>query len=149
MLRVYYDTCCMGRLHDESRELRVSDERQIMLRLVGDAVFRRRYLWIGSTWLIREMRDNPDPLTRRKNLERVKDWDELVVVDRRILSSGTALAGWGLPEKDAVHVACALQSQCDRLVTVDDRLRRACGRLGARLGLSVIGLQEFLLELAQ
>jgi predicted nucleic acid-binding protein len=47
-----------------------------------------------------------------------------VVENPELLETAKALAALGIPSKDALHVACAIEAGCDYFVTTDDILLR-------------------------
>ena len=126
-MKIYLDACCLSRLTDDQRQMRVRDEAEAIERILSK-VRNGLLKWVSSTVLNLEISRNPDP-------ERRRDAEALVAFANEVLapSSSTAdlaarIQDLGIGSFDALHVAIADESGVDVFLTTDDDLLRRSRR---------------------
>lgn len=127
MITVYLDACCLNRPFDDQSQDRIRLESEAVLLILGH-IHRGDWRWISSEVLRFEIAGNPDAERRRRVEVLVASATESVPLDGRIELRGTELEGLGFSAFDALHLACAEQSEADVFLTTDDGLLRRAGR---------------------
>ena len=122
-LKLYLDMCCFNRPYDNQQQTRIHLESLAKLHIQqllanGDLDF------VWSFILELENSKNPYSL-RRETIQKfsyrcVQYVDESNAAD--VLQIAKPILASGVREKDAMHVACAIQASCDYFLTTDDRL---------------------------
>ena len=134
---VYLDTCCLNRLFDDQRQLRVRLETEAV-RAVLQAVVAGDVRWLGSTAVDLEVGANP-------NAERRQRVGALAVLATDRIDLGEADRGRarafeaaGLRAFDALHLTAAERGGADALLTTDDRFVQRAARLAGTLRVRVL-----------
>lgn len=123
-MRVYLDNCCYNRPYDDQDQLRIYLETQAKLEIQSEIRHGRLELAV-SYWSFYENSMNPSD-TRRKQIYNFQRRFATVyvseLIDDKILQMAVDIEKTGIKHKDACHVACAIISHSDYLITTDDRL---------------------------
>jgi predicted nucleic acid-binding protein len=123
-MRIYLDVCCFKRPYDDQSQLRVKLETEAKL-FIQQEILTGNYELVWSYVL--EYENNNNPYEERRNA--IKDWKEVAKVfcteNRQILEFAEGLYKLGIRTKDALHVACAVQSGVDYFITTDKKLLHA------------------------
>ena len=68
-----------------------------------------------------ELENNANPYEERRNA--IAPWKDIAIEHRAssddILSTGQRIMAHGIKAKDALHLACAVESGCDYFITTD------------------------------
>jgi predicted nucleic acid-binding protein len=114
----------------------MDDQAQERIRLESEAV---RLLieqcsagadaWVGSDVLHAEIARNPNEEQRAIVLALLRFADENIAADDRSWETARRYAEQTLGAIDALHLAVALQAECDVLLTTDDAFLQKAGRL--------------------
>ena len=120
-IRVYLDNCCYNRPFDDQKQIRVFLETQAKLHiqnLIGNARLELAYSYMS----VFENRNNPNT----DNSKIIEDFfvyaaffvdpDQEEVVETKAEQIKTQ----GIKNKDAIHLACAIEANCDYFITTDD-----------------------------
>lgn len=129
---VYLDVCCLNRLFDEQRQLRVRLETEAV-RAVLHAVVSGRVRWLSSTAVDLEIARNPNAERRRQVAALAALATDRAVLDEADRARARAFAAEGLGAFDALHLVAAERGRANSLLTTDDRFVRRAARLGATL----------------
>ena len=142
IMRVYLDNCCYNRPFDPSVQTRVQVETICKLAVQFMMATRKvEYVW--SEMLDYEVSQNPSLKRQMAILRWVSGAVENVALDDVVYARAAELEKSGIKTKDAIHLASAEQSECDWLLTTDDRfIRRAQGNTDVRVATPV----EFIME---
>ena len=142
IMRVYLDNCCYNRPFDPSVQTRVQVETICKLAVQFMMATRKvEYVW--SEMLDYEVSQNPSLKRQMAILRWVSGAVENVALDDVVYARAAELEKSGIKTKDAIHLASAEQSECDWLLTTDDRfIRRAQGNTEVRVATPV----EFIME---
>jgi len=120
-MRVYLDNCSFNRPFDDQSQLRIQLEAEAKL-------FIQRKVREGGlelTWsYILDYESQANPFDERR--EAIQAWKKHAVIDidetQGILAKAQILTALGLKSKDALHIACAIEMQCDYFITTDDQI---------------------------
>ena len=142
IMRVYLDNCCYNRPFDPSVQTRVQVETICKLAVQFMMATRKvEYVW--SEMLDYEVSQNPSLKRQMAILRWVSGAVENVALDDVVYARAAELEKSGIKTKDAIHLASAEQSECDWLLTTDDRfIRRAQGNTDVRVATPM----EFIME---
>ena len=145
-MKVYLDVCCLNRLFDDQRQLRVATETAAIERLL-ERVAQGVLIDVSSAMAEAEIERMPDADRRRKVSAMLPDVRRIMPLTDALLDAAEKLrrAGFGLA--DAVHLAAAARWNVDVFLSVDDRLLRAAKRNRAKLSFRVLNPVAFLQEL--
>ncbi len=122
---VYFDTCCLNRLFDDQRQLRVRLE-------TGDV------RWLGSTAVDLEVDSNPNAERRQRVAELAALATDRVELSEADRGQARTFEAAGLGAFDALHLTAAERGGADALLTTDDRFAQRAARLGGRLRVRVV-----------
>ncbi len=128
-MRVYLDNCCYNRPFDEQGQLRVRLETEAKLEIQSQMRLGvLEYVW--SDMLTGEVMDSPFPDQR----ERILPWRfgaaENVHITEDVEAQAEEYMRLGVKSSDAIHLACAVASDCDWFFTVDRGILRKVSRIG-------------------
>ncbi len=122
-LRVYLDNCCFNRPYDDQTQLRIELETKAKL-------FIQRLVLQGKldlAWSYMLDYENVNNSHYQKRIAIAK-WKQLSCVDvnetPEILDASKNIQSTGIKNADAIHIACALYSNCNFFITTDDRALR-------------------------
>ena len=117
-MRLYLDNCCFNRPFDDQTQLRISLESQAKLE-VQDMILNGTHTLVWSYMLEYENLQNPFEI-RKDAIIKWKDIAEINAVENEnILKRAERLSELGIKAKDAIHIACAIESGCDYFLTTD------------------------------
>ena len=121
MLKIYLDNCCYNRPFDDQTQMKVRLETEAKL-YIQLAVKENKYALVWSYML--DFENSSNPYEDRKNSAALwKDIaSEYCASSDEILSLGIEIMKHGVKEKDALHIACAIVSDCDYFITTDRKL---------------------------
>jgi predicted nucleic acid-binding protein len=123
MAKLYLDNCCFNRPYDDQQQTRIHLESLAKLH-VQQSIIRNELDFVWSFVLEYENSKNPFQLRqetiRKFSYRCVQYIDESNV--EAITTIARPIAKTGVKEKDALHIACAIFSSCDYVLTTDDRL---------------------------
>ena len=119
--KVYLDNCCFNRPYDDQTQERIYLEALAKL-YVQQRITDEKIDFVWS--FILEFENSKNPYIIRKDAIRKFSYRSVsyVEVSDEIIESAKKIAATGIKEKDSLHLACAIFSQCDYFITTDDRL---------------------------
>ena len=121
MIRIYLDNCSFNRPFDDQGHLRIQLEAEAKL-FIQQKVLEGR-LELAWSYVL-DFENGANPFDERR--EAIQGWKRHAVVDtdetNAILTRAQILGEKGLNSKDALHIACAIETQCDWFITTDDRV---------------------------
>lgn len=126
-MRVYLDNCCLNRPFDTQVHARVRLETEAKLRIQERIVSGE----IELAWsYMLDFENSANPFEERRAA--VGSWRQHSVVDIAetpgLLENAKELFALGIRSKDALHVACAVESGCEFFITTDDILLKKLSR---------------------
>jgi len=129
-IRVYLDNCCFNRPFDDKNQIRIFLETQAKIH-IQKLIINERLEFAYSYMSIFENSKNPNNDNSRiiedffGHAVFFVDYDQEEVVGK----SAEIIMTQGIKNKDAIHLACAIESECDFFITTDDViLKRYTGK---------------------
>ena len=121
--KIYLDNCCFNRPYDDQSQIRVALETEAKL-FIQDLIADGKVGLVWSDMLSFENGNCPYDEQR----EAIGGWESLakdfVLLNLELLSSATNIMKTGVKQSDALHVACAIHSNCDYFITTDKRITK-------------------------
>ncbi|MEO6453643.1 MAG: PIN domain-containing protein [Ginsengibacter sp.] len=119
MIRVYLDNCCFNRPFDNQSSIRVKMETDAKL-YIQFMILTGKIELVWSYIIDFENEANPF-VERRDTIEKWKRLAVVVVIENNpVLTKAEKYTNEGLKAKDALHIACAIESGCQYFITTDD-----------------------------
>lgn len=122
-LKIYLDNCCFNRPYDDQSQLKIYLESQAKLQIQKE-ILQGKHELVWSFILEYENEQNPFDIRKMA----IKDWKEVavqsVILNEIIMAYAKGLLEKGIKEKDALHIACAVNAGCDIFFTTDKKLIR-------------------------
>lgn len=111
-MRVYSDNCCFNRPFDNQSQIRIYLESQAKL-FVQEKINLKD---IDLVWsYILDYENSFDPLKERLSI--ISNWRNKAILDLNenlnILNIAKSVKNQGINTKDALHIACAIEGNCD------------------------------------
>lgn len=123
-MRIYLDNCCYNRPYDDQSQIRISLEAQAKIHVQG--MIKDGQLELASSYtLMYENSRNPYEIKRRAIENFLKEHTSVYVdesYEDQVGNLAAEIMETGIKSADAHHVASAIISKCDYLLTTDDRL---------------------------
>ncbi len=145
-MRIYLDSCALGRLFDDRSSERVRQEAEIIeqvFTLIDDGSVS----WFASQVLEDEIRQNPRERVRYYSLSLLRLATTITMDDTcRIRAENLHQMAYGF--NDARHLAAAEACNADYLITSDDRFLRRAERGTGSPKVKVISPIEWNLEVS-
>jgi len=119
--KLYLDICCYNRPFDDQTQINIRLETEAKLHIQADI----RADEYSSVWsYMHDLENDANPYEEKRNA--IAPWKDIAVEhcpsSDDILSTGKRIMGHGIKAKDALHLACAIESGCDYFVTTDKGL---------------------------
>ena len=115
------DHCAYNRPFDDQRHIKIQLETSAKL-YIQDQIKRGKYDLVWSYMSDFENSCNP----YLENRISIQLWETIAKFkcgsSDKILTLGNRIGQKGVCENDALHVACAIESQCEYFITTDDGL---------------------------
>jgi hypothetical protein len=141
-MRVYLDNCCFNRPFDDQSQVRIRLETEAKLE-IQQRIRDHRLELAWSYILDYENQANPFP----DRLAAIASWRNQATVDLEesamILQQARGVVACGLSAKDALHIACAIVSQCEYFLTTDDLVIKS---MRGFAGITVMNPTQFVIE---
>ena len=122
-MRVYLDNCCFNRPFDDQRQARVRLEAEAKLYIQEE--IPNNTIEIAWSYIL-DLENSANLFEERRTA--ISGWRRFAKVDVEespaILERARHLAALGLKAKDALHVACAIATECEYFATTDDGILR-------------------------
>lgn len=123
-MRIYLDNCCFNRPYDSQSQIRIKLETEAKLH-IQDLVKEGSVELASSYVLLYENSKNPYS-SRKDTIKSFIDTNTTAFVSpdkhRDVASKAREIMKTGVKYKDALHVAAAIISECDYMLTTDNRL---------------------------
>jgi predicted nucleic acid-binding protein len=120
-MKIYLDNCCYNRPFDSQNQIRIQLETQAKL-FIQQKIVEGDIFLVWSYILEYENSENPF-IERKTAIAKWKQFSNLIVeADDSILKRAKEIMKSGIKPKDALHIASAIESDCDFFITCDDDL---------------------------
>ena len=119
--RVYLDNCCYNRPFDDQSQIRVFLETQAKIH-IQNLILCDRLELAYSYMTIFENCNNPNKANRKI----IEDFFVYATVfvdpnqEEIVENRAEKIKSQGMKNKDAIHLACAIEAKCDYFLTTDD-----------------------------
>lgn len=118
-MRVYLDNCCFNRPFDNQTQTRIRLEAEAKLHI--QEKIREGVLELGWSYVL-DYENAFNPYEERRNA--IAGWRRYASADtdetKALITQANMLTRLGLKAKDALHLACAIATECDYFVSTDD-----------------------------
>ena len=120
-MKIYLDNCCFNRPFDDQSQFRIRLEAEAKLKIQDEI----RSGNIDLVWsYVLDYENSKNPFKERKN--QIHEWRMLSVTivqaNDKIIKFSNHFKGEGIQKFDALHIACAINSGCEYLLTTDDKV---------------------------
>ena len=119
--RLYLDNCSFNRPFDDQSQIRIHLETEAKLAIqkkIMDGEFE--IVWS----YILDYENQQNPYEERKSS--IFKWFSIALLVQRetksVIQRAEQYEAEGLKAKDALHVACAIETECDYFITTDDQI---------------------------
>ena len=120
-MKIYMDNCCFNRPFDDQTNIRIRIETEAKL-YIQEKIIKKEIELAWSYIIDYENRFNP--FEERRNA--IDKWKSHAIIDiietSNIINNAELFQSLGVKSKDALHVACAVESKCDYFLSTDDLL---------------------------
>ena len=122
-IKIYLDNCAYNRPFDNQSQIRIFLETQAKLhiqRLIAD----NKLILVYSYMSIFENNDNPHEGRNLSIADFLKHASLFVNYDKaeKVEAKAAQIMEFHIKNKDAIHIACAIEAGCDYFITTDDEL---------------------------
>lgn len=118
-MKIYLDVCCFNRPFDDQSQLRVRLESEA--KLAVQERIRSGHIQLGWSYMM-DFENEANPYEERRLS--IASWRGMATSDVSqspgILTLAKELNERGFKSKDALHLACAIESGCEAFLTSDD-----------------------------
>jgi len=119
--RIYLDNCCFNRPYDDQANLNVHLEAEAKI-FVQNEILNKTFELAWSFMMDYEIASNPFFDRKLAFL----NWKNVAVIDiepiEKILIKGKELNRKNIKKKDALHIACAIEAECEYFLTTDGKI---------------------------
>jgi predicted nucleic acid-binding protein len=122
-MKVYLDNCSYNRPFDDQSQIRIYLETQAKLYI--QRLIRDGRLQLATSYVSRYENGNSPHTSNKITIERFfENTATFVDVDRADIIGKRAeeIMQFGVKSKDALHIACAIEADCDYFITTDDEI---------------------------
>ena len=119
--RLYLDNCCFNRPYDDQSNINIHLEAQAKI-FIQNEILNKTFELAWSFMMDYEISSNP--FFDRKIA--FLNWKNIAIVDiepiNKILVKGKELSQKNIKRKDALHIACAIEGECEFFLTTDRKI---------------------------
>ena len=120
-MKIYLDNCCFNRPFDDQSQLRIKLESEAKLKIQDE--IKEGIVQLVWSYIL-QSENEANPFDERKRAIGV--WGRYASIDisegPAVLKRGALLMQLGLQTKDALHIACAIEAECEYFLTTDDKI---------------------------
>lgn len=124
--RIYLDNCAYNRPFDDKDQLSIRMEAEAKLKIQADI---RGGVYELAWSYMNEYENNENPYDDKR--EAIGVWEQIAVCTcpptEKILEKGKQIQHVGIKSKDALNLACAIESNCRYFITTDKFLLKKAG----------------------
>ena len=121
MRRVYLDNCSLNRPYDDQTQIRISLETEAKL-YIQTSIANGKLEMAWSYMLYYENSKNTNIAKRNAILNFAKNAVIVTTANPSIIHRAKEIGATGIKAADALHIACAIDANCDCFITTDDRV---------------------------
>jgi predicted nucleic acid-binding protein len=124
-IKVYFDNCAYNRPFDDQRQIKIALETEAK-KHIQQLIIEKEIDLVYS--YINRLENDDNPFTTRKNLIDSFFVNAVFYIDaghaEAIEERAVVIMQTGIKSRDALHIACAIESGCDYFITTDKPLLR-------------------------
>jgi len=122
-IKVYLDNCSYNRPFDDQRQIRIFLETQAKLH-IQHLITNNELVLACSYMSIYENSNNPHEERRFSIADFLNHASLFVDYDKaeNVEMKAAEIMEYHITNKDAIHIACAIEAGCDYFITTDDNL---------------------------
>ena len=127
MTKVYLDNCCYNRPYDDQEQILIQLETQAKIH-IQDMIKTGKLELVTSFILWYELSQNPFEIRKSGITDFIRNNSSLFISSDSgsiIKNRAESIMTTGVKMKDAYHIACAIEGNCDYLLTTDMRMLNA------------------------
>jgi len=117
-MKIYLDHCAYNRPFDDQNNIKNQLETSAKLH-IQDQIRQEKYDLVWSYMSDFENDNNPNI----ENKKSIQMWENISKYkcksSENVLMRGSKIVEKGIRASDALHIACAIESQCDYFITTD------------------------------
>ena len=117
-MRIYLDHCAYNRPFDDQRNIKIQLETSAKL-FIQDQIRQGKYDLVWS--YMSDFENSYNPYIENRNS--IQAWEYVAIFrcksSEKILLLGNSIIKKGIRINDALHIACAIESQCKYFITTD------------------------------
>ena len=119
--RIYLDSCCFNRPYDDQTNLNVHLETKAKI-FIQNEILNKNFELVWSFMMDYEISFNPF-LDRKIAFSH---WKNIATVNvkpiEKNLLKGIEITQKNIKKKDALHIACAIEAECECFLTTDKKI---------------------------
>lgn len=119
--KIYLDNCCFNRPFDNQNQVRIHVETEAKLYLQKE-IEKGNLLLVWSYIIDYENSANPYEIRRTSINKWKKKATAFITETDELFEKSEELTKHKLKAKDALHIACAIEANCDYFITTDDKI---------------------------
>ena len=119
--KIYLDNCCYNRPFDNQTQMKIKLETEAKL-YIQTSIREGKYSLCWSFMLDYENGKNPYKEKRDLIILWKEIADDFCPPSEIILSRGKKIMKSGIKNEDALHIACAIEKNCEYFITTDYKL---------------------------
>ena len=120
-MRIYMDNCCFNRPFDDQSDIRIRLETEAKLYIQEKII--NREIELAWSYII-DYENLFNSFEERRNT--IDKWKSHAIIDivetGDIINNAGLIRKFGVKNKDALHVACAIEAGCNYFLSTDDSL---------------------------
>ena len=142
-MKIYLDNCTFNRPFDDQSQVRIRIETESKLYI--QQKIKEKQLDLVWSYIL-DYENEQNPYKERK--EAISKWRRYAIIDieenERIIKKAKELKEKGLRDKDALHIACAIEGVAKYFITTDDTIIK---RIGEYNNIHIINPTDFIREI--
>jgi predicted nucleic acid-binding protein len=117
-MKIYLDNCCFNRPYDDQNQLTIRLETEAKL-YIQECIKMGKINLVWSYILEYENSRNPYIIKKSQIFLWKEQATQIVIASDKIISIAEYYLNKGFKSADAIHIACASESDCDYFITTD------------------------------
>lgn len=120
-MKIYLDNCCLNRPFDDQSLIRIRLEAEAKIKIQDE--IRAGSLDLVWSYVL-DYENSKNPFEER--IKQVHKWRSLssiqVQASDKIIEASNYFMSIDMRKFDALHIACAIEGECDYFLTTDDKV---------------------------
>ena len=140
MYKIYLDVCSLNRPFDDQTQMKIRLETEAKLFIQAN-IRDKKYSLVWSYML--DYENDKNPYEEKRSM--IAPWKEISDAycssSDEVLQRGKEIMKHDIKSNDALHIACAIEKECDYFITTDNKLTNKTIE-----GIKIINPINFVLE---